>query len=1060
MNLIRLAIEKPVAILALVIMAAVLGTLALTRIPIQLAPDVDAPNVSVTTNWYGASPYEVEREIVNRQEEVLRGLEGLERMESTSENGRAEVLLEFNIDVNMDRALLLVSNRLNQIDDYPLEAGEPQLDTAGLDDNPVAWFIITRTPGNERPVSAYGDYVDDVIRDRIERVPGVSRTNLFGGTERELQVTVDPEQLATHRLTVPNVTDALRFANATVSAGDVKEGKRRYVVRAEGELQTPKQVKDVVLLTDEMTDGRIGRTRVDDIAEVGFGYKEPRAEIRFLGEHALALNAIRQTGSNIIDTMNGVREAVQELNKNELPGVGLVMQQVYDETVYIDSSIELVQQNIWVGGILAIIILLLFLRSMRATVIIGLSIPVSVIASFVAIAALGRSINVISLAGIAFAVGMVVDAAIVVLENIYRLRENGQSGRDAAYHGARQVWSAVMVSALTTVLVFIPIIVMELEAGQLFRDIAVAISVAVLMSLLVAVTVIPALSNRLLRPGNTKRFPLPVIDWAARLVARGFIGYVTLAIRSRLASFLIAMGFAGGALYLSAYLAPDLEYLPEGNRNLIFGIMLPPPGYNLDTLLDIAERVEQPVRPLWASETGEESLPGQPPKIRNYFFVALTGGTTFFGASAVQETRVRELIPVLTRSLFGEPGTFGFFTQPSLFERSFGGGRSIDIDISGPDLGAVVGIAQQAAGIIAAVFPTAEGNQMRPIPGLELGSPEIQVRPDRVRLSDNGVTARELAMSMDAFNSGIRVAEITVDSKRLDLTLQGTRNEIDHTQGIETLPVVTQTGQILPVSSVADVEVTTGPTEILHIERRRTITLQLRPNDRIPLETAINTVNNDVVGVLLAQGLPSGVKIDISGTADALTKTWEAMVGNLIVALVIVYLLMTVLLSSFLYPFVIMLSVPPATAGGILGLWVLNQYTSQSLDMLTMLGFVILIGIVVNNAILLVHQTLLHIREEGMGRRDAILEATRNRIRPIFMSTMTTVAGMMPLVLFPGAGSELYRGLGSVVVGGLTMSALITLMIVPPMLRVFIGAEEVEGDQAAFRTPVPAAGVS
>ncbi len=1056
MNVIRLAIQKPIAVLAMVIMIVVLGFLALTRIPIQLAPDVFTPAVSVTTWWYGASPYEVEREIVNRQEEVLRGLEGLQRMESTSRDGQAEVVLEFNVGTNMDRALLLVSNRLNQINDYPEDAGEPQLDTAGLDDNAVAWFVITRTKGNQRDISTYGDFVEDVIQDRLERVPGVARTNLYGGTQRELQVTVQPEQLATHRLTVPSVVDSLRLANASVSAGDVDEGKRRYVVRAEGELHTPEQVRDVVLITDETETGRIGRTRISDIADVGFGYKTPRAHIRFLGEHALAVNAMRQSGANIIDTMRGVRDVLAELNEFALPSVGLTIEQVYDETIYIDSAIELVRQNIWIGGLLAVTVLLLFLRSWRATVIIALAIPVSVVASFVAMAALGRSLNVISLAGIAFAVGMVVDAAIVVLENIYRMREGGRTGPEAAYEGTRQVWSAVMVSALTTVLVFVPVLVMELEAGQLFRDIAVAISVAVLMSLLVSVTVIPALATWLLGPGRGhRRVSLGPVDWIPRLIARAFVGYVRVVLRSRLASAAIALSIAAGALVLSWQLLPKLEYLPEGNRNLIFGVMLPPPGYNLETLTEIAERVEVPVRPLWASETGPESEPGQPPKIKNYFFVAIRDGRTFFGASAMEETRVRELLPVLTRSLFGEPGTFGFFTQPSLFQRGFGGGRAIDIDIGGPLLEDAVAVAQQAAGLIGQAFPREEGNQMRPIPGLDLGSPEVQVRPDRVRLSDNGVTARELAMSVDAFNSGLRVSEITVDSQRMDLTLRGPTDDIDHTQGIETLPVVAQSGEILPVSSVADVLVTSGPTEIRHIERERTITLQLRPSDLIPLEAAIEKIESDIVGPLEAQGLPAGVKIEISGTADELTQTWNAMVGNLIVAVAIVYLLMAVLFSSFLYPFVIMLSVPPATAGGVIGLWVLNLYAMQPLDMLTMLGFVILVGIVVNNAILLVHQSLLHIREDGLAPRDAIVEATRNRVRPIFMSTLTTVAGMMPLILFPGAGSELYRGLGSVVVGGLTLSALITLVIVPPMLRIFVSGEMKSAPEQRAVEPVP-----
>jgi HAE1 family hydrophobic/amphiphilic exporter-1 len=579
---------------------------------------------------------------------------------------------------------------------------------------------------------------------------------------------------------------------------------------------------------------------------------------------------------------------------------------------------------------------------------------------------------------------------------------------------------------------------MQLEAGQLFRDIAVAISVAVTMSLLVSVTVLPALAKWLLTGVKATKKNIFIIDNIARGFVKFTIGYVKLITKSRMASLLVAATVALGALSISYSMLPKLEYLPEGNRNLIFGIMLPPPGYNLETLTEIAERVEIRVKNLWASETGPEAEEGQPPKIRNYFFVAGAGGRTLFGASAIQDTRVRELIPVLTRSLFGEPGTFGFFTQPSLFQRGFGGGRSIDLDITGPDLEKVVIVAQQAAGLVGKSFPRNEGNQMRPIPGLVLGAPEIQVKPNRVKLADNNITAQSLALSVDAFNSGLRIAEITVDSKRMDLTLRGKENAIKETQGIENIPIVTPSGKILPISSIADVVMTSGPTEIRHIERDRTITLQIKPIDKIPLEAAIDTIKEKVILPLEQQGLPTGINLNLSGTADELTSTWNAMVMNLIVAICMVYLLMAILFESFIYPLVIMLSVPPAAAGGVMGLWVLNLNILQPLDMLTMLGFVILIGIVVNNAILLVHQTLQHMKEENLNASEAILEATRNRIRPIFMSTLTSVFGMIPLVVFPGAGSELYRGLGSVVIGGLCLSAILTLAIVPPMLRIFI----------------------
>ena len=1050
MGLIRLAIERPIAVVAAVLMILIFGVLALQRIPIQLTPDVRKPVITVTTYWSGGSPIEMEREVINRQEEVLKGVQGVSKIESRSQDGRGILTLEFEIDSDMNKSLLMVSNRLNQISDYPAEANKPLIDTSGLEDNPIAWFILTRLPGNNRALESYGDFAENVIQDRLERVAGVSRTNLYGGSENEMRIIVDPDKLARYRLTVPDLVSALRLANVSISAGDINEGKRRYIVRTEGELQTVNQIRSVVLTsTNTETRGGIGRVTIGDVADVRFTFKEPRAKIRFLGDEAIAINAVRATGANVIKTMAGISKAIDELNSYAVPQAGLAIEQVYDETIYINSAISLVQQNIYVGGTFAVLILIAFLRSFRATLIISMAIPVSVVASFVAMAAMGRSINVISLAGIAFAVGMVVDAAIVVLENIFRHRENGLPAHEAALQGTRQVWSTVMVSALTTVLVFVPILVMQLEAGQLFRDIAVAISVAVLMSLLVSITMIPALSKRLLKDTRppASRIALPIIDGVARGVARLLLGYTGLITKSRVASALVVIGLVFGTGTASYLFLPKMEYLPEGNRNLIFGVMLPPPGYNLDTMNNIAMRIEDKVRHLWASVTGPIAEPGKPPKIGNFFFVALPN-MAFFGAGAVDRTRVAELIPVLTETLYDEPGTFGFFNQPSLFSREIGGARTVALDISGSDLEAVITVAQKAAGIVGSIFPRSDGHQMRPKPGLVLGAPEVRIYPNRVLLADNGVSAIALGQSIDAFNDGLRVAEITVDGRRIDLTLRGLEDKIDRTQGLANLPVVTADGRILPVSSLADIEITVGPTEVRHLERERTVTLQIMPAPSVALEEAIEMVQTQVIDKIAADGLPPGITLSLSGTADQLSQTFEAMMINFIVAIVIVYLLMAVLFESFLYPFIIMLSVPTAAAGGVLGLGLLNLLYFQPLDMLTLLGFIILVGIVVNNAILLVHQTLYHMRTEAMAVRDAILEATRNRLRPIFMSTLTSVFGMLPLVLVPGAGSELYRGLGSVVIGGLALSAILTLLMVPALLSLFVSQKET----SAFKT--------
>ncbi len=1042
MNLIRIALDRPVAIIASVLMVVMFGLVALQAIPIQLIPDVRKPIITLTTNWAGSAPAEVEREITNRQEEVFRGIEGLEKIISTSEDGRARVTLEFKIGTNMDKSLLLVANRLDRVDGYPSEVKQPTMRTSGSDDNPIAWFTMVKVANDVKSMHTYGDFAEDTIKDSLERVPGVSRVNVYGGSQQRMEIIVNPDSMARYGLVVTEVVAKLRAANASVSAGDIEEGKRRYVVRTEGELSKIEHVRAVLLRSErDTTSGRMARVTVGDIAEVKLNYKDPVARIRFNGQPAMAVNIVRENGANVIQVMAGIKQTISELNTSALADTGLKLVQVYDETTYINSSIELVQQNIVVGGLLAAFMLLMFLRSGGATLIVSLAIPISVIGAFVAMAALGRSINVISLAGIAFAVGMVVDAAIVVLENIYRHRELGKSRSEAAYLGASQVWGAVLVSALTTVMVFIPILIMELEVGQLFRDIAVALSVSVMLSLLVAVSVIPALSNRLLgKDADTtvKRLRIPVIDDFAEWFVYAIVGFTRRVTASRALALMVVFVICGSGAFVTWKLLPKLDYLPTGNKNLIFGLLVPPPGYNLKTTVGIAQQFEDTVRPHLSTKEKPFAKQGEHPKLSRFFFVAFRG-RTILGAQAADPRRVKELLPYMRKAAFQEPGTFGLVTQQALFGRGIGGKRSIDFNISGPNMQSILDVALKSFSMINQIMPRSQGTQMRPIPGLTMGAPEVRVLPDRTKLADNGVSTRELGDTIDAFNDGLRIAEITVGSSRMDLTLKGRVGEIIETQGINNLPIVTRSGKIIPASSLANVIVTSGPTEIRHIERERTVTLQINPPGQIPLQEVIDELNDKVITKIKADGLPSGIKINLSGTADQLSKTKEAIQVDLLMALVIVYLVMAVLFESFWYPLIIMLSVPLATAGGVLGLWLVNLQKFQALDMLTLLGFVILIGIVVNNAILLVHQTLFHIRDEGMDVASATLEATRNRIRPIFMSTLTSVFGMMPLVLFPGAGSELYRGLGSVVLGGLALSAVLTLLIVPPLLTLFAG---------------------
>ncbi len=1066
-SLIDISLKRPMAVMAGVLMILAFGLVALQTIPIQLTPDVRRPVIDIRTHWRGEAPVDVEREVTNRLEEELGGIEGVVELSSRSRLGSSRIRLEFEIGYDLDKGMLLINNRLAGIDGLPREADEPRMDSRGSEDIPIAYFALRRKPGNTRDMETYGDLIEDVIVDRIERVPGVSGADFRGGARRELRIVVDPEKLAFHRLTIPDVLKKLRDASASVSAGEVDEGKRSYLVRTEGEIRTVGQAKAVILVREEdNASGRVGRVTVGDIAEVVYGYKDRSSYRRYLGEDVITLQAFRDSGTNVIKTMNAIRVVVDDLNKHALAREKLFLTWVYDETVYIKSALALVQQNIWLGGALAALILLLFLRSWRPTLVVTLAIPVSVIGAFVAMAMLGRSINVISLAGIAFAVGMVVDAAIVVLENIYRHRELGKSPLAAAMEGTKQVWPAVFASALTTVVVFAPILMLELQVGQLFRDIAVALSVSVMLSLIVSVTVIPALSKKLLTKvakGGAGRMSIPGVDHLARLFVRALMGFTGIVVRSKIAAFVVVCSLVGGTALFTAFAMPPLDFLPDGNKNFVWGRFTPPPGYNLETMKQVAEKIEKGVKPYWSSVSGPESKPGEPPKIKHFFFVARSS-RAFVGASAVDPNRAGELEDLIEKPVLGEPGTRGSVRQSSIFSRGIGGSRSIRFDISGPDLEENIDIGRRAYDLIREVLPREEGHRVRPRPGLEFGAPEIRIIPDQARLSDAGLSARDLAQTIDAFNDGIRIAEITIGNRRLDLSLTGPKDMVKQTQGINNLPVVTPDGRIIPVSSLAEIKITSGPTQVWHLERTRYITLQIRPSKLIPLETTINRLRKEVLEPMRAEGLPDGVKIRLSGAADNLTETWNALKFDLLVAMAIVFLVMAVILESFLYPLIIMLSVPLATAGGMLGLWVLNTAIlpatdRQPLDMLTILGFVILIGTVVNNAILLVTYTVQNVRSGGMTPEVAILDSVKTRIRPIFMSTLTTVFGMTPLVVLPGAGAELYRGLGAVVIGGLALSALLTLLIIPPLLSLLswkLKTEVREPEESGDIAPQPA----
>ncbi len=1068
MKLVDASIKNPITVAVGVILLVMFGLIALLRIPVQLTPNVDKAEITVNTIWPGASPQEVEREIIDEQEDVLKSVEGLVEMKSESFYSRGRVTLKFQVGTDPDAALLKVSNNLNQVPEYPDEAQEPVLVSSGSEQNAIAWIILERLNGDNTGIETEYQFVKDFVKPRFERIPGVAESEIYGGVEPEMQVVFDPNTLAAYDITIAEVATALSRENENISAGDFDEGKRKFIARTVGQYQSPNDVANVVI---KYING--APIYVRDIAEVRLGYAKPSATVSEKGRPTIAVNAKRQTGANVLQVMNGVRAAITEMNAGLLKERGLRLRQVYDETEYIESAIDLVRQNLFVGGTLAVLVLILFLRSINSTLIIATAIPISVVGTFLMMTFFGRNINVISLAGLAFAVGMVLDAAIVVLENIDRHRGLGEGRAEAAYKGTTEVWGAVLASTLTTMAVFVPVVYVQEEAGQLFKDIAIAISCAVALSLIVSITVIPTFSAKILgffrerrkaklaakheklsgvlanpgpqsdgakssKPGSGLspfKKSIRFLDRFSHNFTEGVANFNYRVMGSVPARVAVVVALTGFSLAMALWLSPPSEYLPEGNRNFVFSLLLPPPGYNLEELAKVGNTIVKDLEPYWKDDGSVEY---REPRIRNLFYVAL-GRIMFAGASTQDPLKARDLVPIFKRELRKIPGFYATSYQSSLFGRGITSGRTIDVDISGPDLTRLIQFGGRVFGQAMQLLP---GSQVRPIPSLDLGNPEIQITPDRVRAASLGLSARDIGQVVDTLLDGRKVSDYQHDGKEIDLTLMGISSSTKQTQDFENLILRTSNGRLITLGSVADVRWVSGPTQINHIERQRAITIQVRPPRETPLETAMQTLENKVIGPLKKSGELGGLyNINLAGTADDLVVTRKALQWNFVLALAITYLLMAALFASFLYPLVIMFSVPLAAAGGFAGLWLVsNLIEYQSLDVLTMLGFIILIGTVVNNAILIVHQSLNHMRHEGMERREAIREAVRNRIRPIFMSTTTSVFGMLPLVLFRGAGSELYRGLGSVVVGGLALSTIFTLFLIPALFSLVLDA--------------------
>ncbi|MDF1545737.1 MAG: efflux RND transporter permease subunit, partial [bacterium] len=903
------SIKFPVTVIVAVLIAVISGFIALKTVPVQLTPEVQKPIITVSTTWPGASPTEIEKEIIEKQEEYLKSIEGVLEMTSESQDNHGSVALEFPVGTDLSAAFVKVSNKLNEVPSYPENADRPTIRTSGPFDRAIGWFVI-KAEDTSIFLAHEKSFIEDMVKPRMERVDGVSSINVFGGLEQEIHVTFDPDKLASSGITVRHLTDALRSENRDISGGDFSEGKRRYVVRTVSRYESIDAVKQTVVLVKNSVS-----VRVKDIAEVSLAYEKPQALVRHKGHNALAFNAQRQVGANVMEVMEKLRAEMEIINREIMEPRGMKIENVYTETVYIDSAIDLVFSNIFLGGLLAVLILFVFLRSKSAILVIGLSIPISIITTFLVMKIFGRSINVISLAGMAFAVGMVVDSSIVVLENIYRHLQMGKSRFQASLEAAKEVWGALLASTITTIAVFLPILFIEESAGQLFKDIAIAICASIAISLIVSITVIPSFSARILNVSSKRKASGSDQTWLPRLADKiaSFVDFINRSWRRRLSTII---GLVVVSVGLTILMVPDSEYLPNGNQNFVFGFMLPPPGYNIDEVVQIGQSIEDQLRPLYETPAEEAiDLPGG--GVDNFFFVAFPS-QAFMGLRSRIPERANELVSVANNALHSVPGAFGFANQASLFGRGFAGTRSVRIDVTGPKLEDVLRLSLAVFQQVPQVIP---GSNSRPIPALDLGSPEIQVIPDRVRAADAGMTSTEIGQAVNAIVDGAIVSKYFHNGREIDLLIKGNSSNNLRTQDIAQLPLSTSSGKMITVGDVASIVQRQGPIQINHVERQRVVSIETTLPDNIALEKAMLTINNEIVQPMRESQQIGGLyDIKLSGAADDLTKLRKELFTDFNLAIVLTYLLLAALFQSFTYPLVVMLTVPLATFGGVLGL--------------------------------------------------------------------------------------------------------------------------------------------
>ena len=1029
MNLTRGSLAQPAALAAVVGVVCLFGMLAIEALPIQLLPQTTRPVISVFNGWPQAAPADLESYIIEPQESVLRNVAGVREINSNINQGFGSVTLEFELDADMDQALINVISALNQAPPRPLDANEPFVfsGASGASGQLVASIQIRPLPDNpDQDVygARYQRVIDAELEPRLARVPGVAAVQLQSQRQEQIQIVFDPYRVAALGIPISAISSAVG-QSADSSGGYASIGRRQYTVRVVGQHDV-EQLGELIIAWN---DGR--PVQLNEVAEVSLALADGFGVNVRNGYPSYYVTLQRTNDANSVAIIDGVKQALAELNAGALAEAGLTADLSFDSSVYVRRALQLVQGNLLLGMLLALGILWFFLRDRRAILVIATVIPISLLGSMIALKVTGLSLNVISLAGLAFAVGLVLDAAIVVQENIIRYRQEGEPLATAVLHGAEQVKGALFAATVTTVAVFVPVMFLDGVEGQLFRDLALTISAAVMLSMLVALTVIPVLSRRWL---NAADAPDPHRHWWLALSA--FVVRTTDRVSWRWAWI---AGTVVLPVAIAIVLKPSADFLPSARADAVNVFFNLPSGLSQETFEnELAVELIARLKPHMDHVKA--------PYILGYN-LSMSNAFNIIYLYPQDPDETDEWIELLRGPLMqGIPDVQAFVVRASLLGIGLETGRSISVDLRGADVAKLMAAAAEGMRLI---NERLTGAIVRPVPGLALAEPQLEVVPRDRRIVEAGLNPQDLSRAVRAMTGGLFVSEYFDGNQRYDVLLR-TERWTDPAQ-LAAMPIWTPLAGPQTIGELADLRRDVGPTQLRRVNGQRTISLVVVPPDEMTVEDALDVLR-DELGPQLQALLPPGSSIAYRGNADQLDDALSAMVKNFALAILVLVMVIAAIFKSVRDAAIVMLVMPLALSGGLIGLWLLNLVTYQSLDMLTMIGFIILLGLVVNNAILLVAETRDGERR-GLSLRDAVEAALLVRARPVYMSTLTTLFGMLPLVLMPGTGSDIYRGLATVIVGGMLFSFLFTLVLMPAMLRLSGDRRPTTYDTLAEETP-------